>query len=155
MTEPDVQTFREILLEKAGRFPFYKLIGLEILDAAPGRSTSRVTWRPDLTQPVGLMHGGVIAALVDTGMAYALLLCDELRDLQARGGSLVSVDLRVKYLRPVSKGPVVCEARLVRMGRRVVHADAVVTNEQGLDVARGDSIYTTVTTEQIAGDHAP
>jgi len=155
MTNFDVQDSREIMLKKAGQLQFYGLIGLEILDAAPGRSTSRVTWRPDLTQPAGLMHGGVIAALVDTGMAYALLLCDELRELRARGGSLVSVDLRVKYLRPVSKGSVVCEARLVRMGRRVVHADAVVTNEQGLEVARGDSIYTTVTPEQIAGNDTP
>ena len=155
MTDQEVQTFREILLEKAGRFPFFKLIGLEILDAAPGRSTSRVTWRPDLTQPAGLMRGGVIAALIDTGIAYSMLLCDELHELLERGGSLVSVDLRVKYLRPVSAGTVVCNARVVRMGRRVIHADAVVTNEHGKEVARGDSIYTTVTPERIRGDRAP
>ncbi|HJN43373.1 MAG: hypothetical protein CL477_05320 [Acidobacteria bacterium] len=155
MTDQDEPTFREILLEKAGRFPFFKLIGLEILDAAPGRSTSQVTWRPDLTQPAGLLHGGVIATLIDTGIAYSMLLCDELHELLDGGGSLVSVDLRVKYLRPVSKGTVICESRVVRMGRRVIHADAVVTDDQGKEVARGDSIYTPVTPEQIRGARAP
>jgi acyl-CoA thioesterase len=151
MTGQKDPTFREILLEKAGAFPFFKLIGLEVLDAAPGRSSSQVTWRPDLTQPAGLMHGGVIAALIDTGIAYSMLLCDELHDLLEGGGSLVSIDLRVKYLRPVSQGTVTCEARVVRMGRRVIHADAVVTDEQGKEVARGDCIYTPVTAEQIRG----
>ena len=149
MTDPGTSALREQLLAEARQFPFFNLIGLEIVDVEPGRSTTRIHSRPDLTQPAGLMHGGVIASLIDTGTAYALLLCDELRDTLRAGGSLVTIDLRVKYLRPVSAGTITCASRVTRMGRQIIHTEAVVTNEAGKEVARGDAIYTTVTREQI------
>ena len=155
MTDPDTVARREQLLAEARQFPFFTLIGLEILEIEPGRSTARVAWRPDLTQPAGLMHGGVVASLIDAGTAYPLLLCDELRDTLGAGGSLVTIDLRVKYLRPVSAGTVTCKSRITRMGRQIIHMEAVVTNDAGKEVARGDAIYTTVTPEQIRGDRAP
>ena len=153
-TGRDVDTLRKVLLEQAQQFPFFNLIGLEILKIEPRRSTVRVTWRPDLTQPAGLMHGGVVAALIDTGTAYALLLCDELQDTLRAGGSLVTLDLRVKYFRPVSSGAITCASRLVRMGRQIIHTEAVVTNESGKEVARGDATYTTVTRAQIDPDRS-
>ncbi|MCH7751216.1 MAG: hypothetical protein IH898_03550 [Planctomycetes bacterium] len=40
-----------------------------------------------------------------------------------------------------------------RMGRQIIHMEAVVTNEAAKEeVARGDAIYTTVTPERIAPD---
>ena len=138
---------RAEILRQSQHFPFFKLIGLEILDLAPGRSSTQITWRPDLQQPAGLLHGGVIASLIDTGTAYALLLCDELQNTFRAGGSLVTVDLRVKYLRPVSTGTITCESQVSRMGRQIIHVDAVVTSDNNREVARGDAIYTTVTPE--------
>ena len=140
---------REDLIAHAAEFPFFKLIGLEVLDAAPGRSTTRLAYRPDLTQPAGIMHGGVIASLIDTGIAHALLLTERFHELRQEGGALVSVDLRVKYLRPVSEGRVTCESTITRMGRQVIHAESVVTNEAGKEVARGDAIYMAVPGRQI------
>ena len=154
MTDRDTRTLREQLFAKARQDPFFNLIGLEILEIEPGRSTARAAWRPDLAQPAGLMHGGVVAALIDTGTAYALLLRDELRDTLRAGGSLVTIDLRVKYLRPVSAGTITCASRVTRMGRQITHMEAVVTNEAGKEVARGDAIYTTVTRAQITPDQS-
>jgi uncharacterized protein (TIGR00369 family) len=125
-------------------FPFFQLMGIEILDVAPGWSKTRVTWRPDLTQPAGVLHGGVIASLVDTGIAHALLLTDAFQQAAAGGGALVSVDLRIKYLRPVSAGSIVCETSVPRVGRRIIHASSVVRNDAGKEVATGDSIYMVV-----------
>ena len=55
----------------------------------------------------------------------------------------MSVDLRVKF-RPVSRGRLTCVSRVTRVGRRLIHAESVVTNDSGKEVARGDAIYTTV-----------
>ena len=87
------------------------------------------------------MHGGVIASLIDTGIAHAMLTADYVRQVVNEGGRIVSVDLRVKYIRPVSAGTITCESKIIRMGRRISHGESVVTNEQGKEVARGDSIY--------------
>lgn len=65
------------------------------------------------------------------------------------GGRLVSVDLRIKYLRPVSSGVVFCDARVTRLGRQIIHTSAVVTDEVGKEVATGDSIYMVVSAEQL------
>jgi uncharacterized protein (TIGR00369 family) len=82
------------------------------------------------------------ASLIDTGTAYALLLRDELRDALLGGRRLVTVDLRVKYLRPVSEGRITCVSTVTRMGRQIIHTDAIVTNDGGKEVARGDALYT-------------
>lgn len=132
---------KEDTLAFAKQFPFFKLIGLEVLDLKPKWSLTRVTARPDLNQPAGILHGGVIAALIDTGIAQALLLTEEYQTVRENGGALVSVDLRVKYFRPVSSGAITCESTIPRLGRRIVHASSVVRNEAGKDVAVGDSIY--------------
>jgi acyl-CoA thioesterase len=135
---------REGILAFAEQFPFFKLIGLEVLDVGPGWSRTRLEHREDLSQPAGILHGGVMASLIDTGIAHALLLTDRFRELRAEHGALVSVDLRVKFLRPVSEDAVVCEANVTRLGRQIIHADAVVTASDGKEVARGDAIYMAV-----------
>ena len=141
---------REGILAYAQHFPFFKLMGLEILDISPGWSRTRIEYRKDLTQPAGIMHGGVIASLIDTGIAHALLMTERFKQLQEERGALVSVDLRVKFIRPVSEGPVVCESTVVRLGQKIIHAEAVVTNELGKEVARGDATYMAVPGEQIS-----
>jgi uncharacterized protein (TIGR00369 family) len=120
-----------------------------VLDVGPGWSKASVSHREDLTQPAGILHGGVISTLIDTGIAHALMMTDRWTELQHEGGALVSVDLRVKFLRPVSAGTIVCDAKVVRSSRQIVHAEAVVTGEDGKEVARGDAIYMAVPRTQI------
>ena len=146
---------REGILAFAEQFPFFRLIGLEVVDVGPGWSKTRLTHRPDLTQPAGIMHGGVITSLLDTGIAHALMLTDRFAELRREGGALVSVDVRVKFLRPVSRGAIHCDAKVVRLGRQIVHAEAVVTDDDAKEVARGDAIYMVVPRSQVerrAGD---
>jgi len=140
---------REGILAFAAQFPFFRLIGLEILDLEPGWSKARLRHRPDLNQPAGVLHGGVIASVIDSGIAHALLMTDTFREIRAEGGALVSVDLRVKYFRPVSEDEILCESRIVRLGRQIIHAESVVSNAQGKEVARGDATYMAVTRERL------
>lgn len=129
--------------------PFFKLMGFELLEIEPGRSKLAMTWRPDLLQPAGIMHGGAIASLVDTAFAQAIILTKNNQESAARGGGMVTIDLRVKYFRPVSGGRIVCEAKVTRPGRQIVHVAGVVTNDEGKEVAQADSIYMLISPEQL------
>jgi len=149
VTSDEERYSREGILAFAAQFPFFRLIGLEILDIEPGWSKARLEHRPDLNQPAGVMHGGVIASVIDSGIAHALLMTDLFREIRKDGGALVSVDLRVKYFRPVSEAEIVCESRVVRLGRQIIHAESVVTNPEGKEVARGDATYMAVTRERL------
>jgi uncharacterized protein (TIGR00369 family) len=130
-------------------FPFFKLLGIELVEIEPGRSKLSLMWRPDLLQPAGILHGGVIAALADTSIAHSILLTPQYLEAKAKGVQMASVDLRTRYLRPVSAGRVECEARVIRMGRQIIHADARVTAEDGKDVALCESIYMLLSREQL------
>ena len=147
--------YLDALRARAAALPFFRLIGLEIVDMQPGRSVLTIRHRPDLAQPVGILHGGVTAALVDTGIAYAVLARDEIRPLVEAGGSVVAIDLRIKYFRPVADGRLTCVSTVTRMGRRIIHGESIVTNEQGDEVARGDSIYGTVNANEAARHGTP
>jgi acyl-CoA thioesterase len=124
-------------------------MGLRVLDVGPGWSKATASYREDLVQPAGIMHGGVISSLIDTGIAHALMMTDRLTEVHREGGALVSVDLRVKFIRPVAQGTIFCDAKIVRLGRQIVHAEAIVTGEDGKEVARGDAIYMAVPQSQI------
>jgi acyl-CoA thioesterase len=140
---------RRQLFEFFKTFPFNKVMGMELLEAEPGRSRLSMSWREDLCQPAGILHGGAIASLADTAIAHAILLTPAGRESRAQGGGMVSVDLRIKYLRPVSSGKVFCNARVSRLGRQVIHAAATLTDSEGKEVAHGDSIYMIVTRDQL------
>lgn len=140
---------KQTVLEFANDVAFFKLIGLRVVDIGPGYSRTEVEYRNDLCQPAGIMHGGIVATLIDTGIAQALLMTDAFRKVAERGGSMVSVDLRIKYFRPVSSGIVTCESRIPRLGRHIIHGESTVTNEAGKEVARGDSIYMLIEPDHI------
>ena len=120
----------------------------------PGRSVLTIRHRTNLAQPIGILHGGVTATLVDTGIAYAVLASSEIRPLVEAGGTVVAIDLRIKYFRPVAAGMLTCVSTVTRMGRRIIHGESIVTNEQEKEVARGDSIYGAVQREETAGHGA-
>lgn len=142
--DPATAQLREQMLAFCETLPFFRLLGLEVLDMLPGSSVTRIRFRPDLCQPAGIMHGGVIATLIDTGIAHALLLSEHYQRMMAQGAQLVTVDLRIKYFRPVAEGVLVCHSSVPRLGRHIMHGESIVTNEQGKEVARGDSIFMAV-----------
>ena len=140
IAEHRVARAREVLFDFARDFPFFKLLGYELVDLGPGWSKTRIALRPDLYNPNGVMHGGVLATLIDAGITQAMLMTDEYQAVRDSKGNMSSVDLRMRYLRPVTSGYATCEASIPHLGRRIGHASAVVRNDDGKEVALGDSM---------------
>lgn len=72
---------------------------------------------------VDQVHGGVLAALLDTAATLVLVAAD--------GESWSTVDIRVDYLRPVALGDCRVEASVLRAGRRVARSTARLTGGDG------------------------
>lgn len=136
----DPEKLKQKLFDFARGFPFFNLIGFELVDFGPGWSKTRIALRPDLCNPNGVMHGGVIATLIDAGITQAMLMTDVYQQVRDTKGSMTSVDLRVRYLRPLSSGFAECEASIPHLGKRIGHASAVVRNAEGKEIALGDSM---------------
>jgi uncharacterized protein (TIGR00369 family) len=76
----------------------------------------------------GMVHGGVLATLLDTAATFALIAESD-RDW-------TTVDLRIDYLRPVALGTVVAEGYVVHAGRRVGRAGGRLLDATGRECAR-------------------
>lgn len=84
-------------------------------------------------QPYGIVHGGVLATLIDTATFWAafLRLPDDV--------GLVNIDLKLNYLKPVTDGTLTTTGRCIRAGRSLSYAEAGVTDADGKLVAHGTS----------------
>lgn len=121
--------------EAIRQIPFPAMLGFELVDLKFGEAILKVQMRDELKQPYGVMHGGAIASLIDTAMAFACVTC------LAEGEQTTTVDLTVHYLRPHTDGEAVCTAKIERAGRRILTVSAEVKNEQGKLIATALSTY--------------
>jgi acyl-CoA thioesterase len=101
-----------------------------------GEVTLKLAMRDELRQPHGLLHGGATASIIDTAMAFAVVT------KLAESEKASTVDLTVHYLRPVVEGEIVCTAKIVRAGRRLLTVSAEVFNDKGKLIATALSTYT-------------
>ncbi|MFQ5503193.1 MAG: PaaI family thioesterase [Planctomycetota bacterium] len=125
--------------------PFFQLMDLEVLDFGPRWSQCRISPRQQLRNPNGSVHGGVIATLIDAGITQAMLMTDEYQvGVREEKGFLTTVDLRIRYLRPMTAGAMTCESKIVHLGRRIIHASSAIQNDEGQDVALGDAILSLI-----------
>lgn len=118
------------------KVPFVRLLGIEMVDISYGEAVLKLKMRDEMRQPHGVLHGGATASIIDTAMAFAVITCLE-KDEKA-----TTVDLTVHYLRPVSDGEIVCTAKVVRAGRRILTVSAECANEEGKLTATALSTYT-------------
>lgn len=143
MAEHDPERLHQKLREFAEQFPLFRLLGVELVEFRPGYARTILPLRDDLKNANGMMHGGIIATLIDITITQAMLMTDEYQRVRETRGSMTSVDLRVKYLRPLSSGHAVCEATIPHLGRRISHATAVVKSGEDKPLAFGDSTIMT------------
>ena len=139
MAEHDPEKLHKKLSEFAERFPLFRLLGVELLEFRPGYARTQLPLRDDLKNANGMMHGGIIATLIDITITQAMLMTDEYQRVRETRGTLTSVDLRVKYLRPLTSGHAICEATIPHLGKRISHANAVVKSAEDKPLAFGDS----------------
>jgi len=92
--------------------PFDELLQTEWLDDDPDHARARIAVRDDLRQPVGLLHGGVISAVVESVCSRATTIATAPDEMVAMGQSI-----DVSFLRSVAEGSVEIHARARHRGR--------------------------------------
>jgi uncharacterized protein (TIGR00369 family) len=114
---------------------FPRLLGFEIDLVEAGRAVLSVEVREELKQLQGVMHGGAIASLIDTAVAFAIVGASE---PEAR---FTTVEMKINYLAAIRAGRVTAEARLIRDGRRIIVAECDVFDDKGHLAAKGLLTY--------------
>nr|MDO8088638.1 PaaI family thioesterase [Candidatus Sigynarchaeum springense] len=105
----------------------------KIVIAARGDVTVQFVVRPEMANPTGLLHGGMMCAMLDDviGMMTATL---------GHKGFLISIDMNVNYLGKVKVGEVItARGKIIREGRTVANATGELVDKDGRPVATASS----------------
>ena len=89
-------------------------------------------------QPYGIVHGGVVATIIDTATFWAAFL------RLPEDAGLVNVDLKLNYLQSVVEGRLTARGACMRHGRSLSYAQAGVFDEQDNLIAHGTSTLMTL-----------
>jgi uncharacterized protein (TIGR00369 family) len=109
---------------------FMEVLGLRIERADEVEAVVRMDVPDTLMSPFGAVHGGVIAALFDTGLAVAVA-----RRLAAED-RVATHNLNVTYVAFSRERLLFCRARVVSLRRSVAVAEGEVHSESGTLVAK-------------------
>ena len=105
--------------------PISETLGFELVEAEPGRALFAATPTEAHYNPIGSVHGGFAATLLDSAMGCAVQT--ELR----AGVGYSTLELSVNLVRPITAdtGRVLVEGRSIHVGRRTATAEARLVQE--------------------------
>ena len=125
--------------------PVAKLVGFEFLSIELGRSEFALEAGPQHANPMGTMHGGIVCDLADAALGTAM--ASTLEDDE----TYTTLDLTVKFLKPVWNTRLRAVAKLVKRTRSLGLIECDVTDASGSIVARGYSTCIVLRGESARG----
>jgi uncharacterized protein (TIGR00369 family) len=105
----------------------------------------RVTVRPELINPAGLLAGPVAYAMVDYSMGSTLW-----RDL-TEGERIATIGISINYVQTAREGDVICETTLDRRNDRVAIMRSEVRHEEGRLLATAIGSFAIFPRERLGG----
>ncbi|HSS18455.1 MAG TPA: PaaI family thioesterase [Pyrinomonadaceae bacterium] len=113
--------------------PLGVLMNFRIAELSEGRAVFTVDPAEYHYNPIGVVHGGVAATLLDSAMGCAV------HSTLPAGARYTTLEIKVNYLRPMSAktGAVRCEANIIHVGGRTAVAEGKILDAQGKVYAHG------------------
>jgi molybdopterin converting factor subunit 1 len=124
------EQFMELVGKHAPEPPKYvELLGMRPLLTEPGHMRWEFRASDFMLNPAGLVQGGFVTAMLDETMGTAAMA-----QLGA-GRTVPTLELKVSFLRPTRPGRLVCDGRVVQMGKSVAFLEARLEDDEGNLVA--------------------
>ena len=125
--------------------PISQLIGLKVDPGPPGEAVVHLDVNQKMHNPMGSVHGGVIALLADAamGIAFGRTLNDQ--------SSFATIEMKVSYLRPVKDSLLTATARLISRGLRVGFVECAIIDAREKEIARASCTCTVNSLRQDDG----
>lgn len=132
----DQRTGMQILAD-AGRsadlHPSEELLGWRLLEIEEGRVRAEFAGRATFLNAAGVVHGGLLGAMLDDIMGAAAFSTAE------PGQFTATLEMKVSHLRPGRPGRFLAEGRLVHRSKSVAFAEGELRDAEGELVATGSS----------------
>ena len=125
--------FKGLLEGKFPAPPISKALGFKVSEVEFGRVAFQYTPVFDHYNPLGTVHGGIAATLLDSVMG-----CCIHTTLKA-GIGYTTVEIKVNYVRAMTDrtGPVTAEGKVINVGSRIATSEGRLTDVSGKLLAHG------------------
>ncbi|HEX4189742.1 MAG TPA: PaaI family thioesterase [Marmoricola sp.] len=109
------------------------LLGMSVVEVADGRATFELSPDERMMNPIGSIHGGIAATLLDSCMACAV------HTTLPPGWGYTTAQLNLHYLRAMQPGmgPVRATGTVIHRGRRQSTAEGKLYDANGKLIAHG------------------
>jgi len=131
------QTRREIIQAFVPNSPLVGLLGIELAEIEADRAVLRLPFRPELATMGDVVHGGAIAALLDTASMAAAWSDDTVPE----GLAGATVSMSVDYLAAARGVDLLATGRAVRRGRSLCFCEVEVADPEGGVIAKGLAVH--------------
>jgi len=128
-----LENLRAIIAGELPPPPIAGLIGMQLAEASEGRAVFTIEPAEYHYSPLGMVHGGIAATLLDSAMGLAVVSM-----LPASTG-FTTLELKVNYVRPITDktGVLYCEGKIIHIGGRIATAEGRLTDASGKLYAHG------------------
>jgi uncharacterized protein (TIGR00369 family) len=126
-TLPGLQYLQKLIRGELPPPPIAVLLNFRLAEIAEGRAVFLCDPAEYHFNPIGLVHGGLAATLLDSAMGCAV------HSTLPAGAAYTTLEIKVNYLRPLlpARGQVTCEGTLIHRGRRTATADGRLVDMEG------------------------
>ncbi len=128
-----LEYLRKIVAGELPRPPIGALMNFNITELSEGQAVFTVEPAEYHYNPIGVVHGGLAATLLDSAMGCAV------HSTLPAGEGYTTLEIKVNYIRPMvaETGRVRCEAKVIHVGARTASAKGRVVDESGKLYAHG------------------
>ncbi len=113
----------DAIIKRVREEPYAKKLGIELIELDEGYSKVKMTFKEDMENIFGMVHGGAIFSLIDEAFETAA---------NTHGTVAVALSMNITYIKPVSAGDVLyAEAKEMSLSGRIGTYVINVENEGG------------------------
>jgi uncharacterized protein (TIGR00369 family) len=130
--------------------PIATLMGFELVEVEEGRVVFAAVPGPEHYNPIGMVHGGLAATLIDSATGCAV------HTTLPAGTGYTTTDVQVRFVRPITRdsGRIECIGEVVHRGRTLATAEARVMAGDRL-LAHGTASLLILPPDARTGSTAP
>jgi uncharacterized protein (TIGR00369 family) len=115
--------------------PIAELVGFDLIEVGEGHASFELDPSERHYNPLGTVHGGIAATLLDSAMGVAV------HTTLGEDQTYTTLELKVNFVRAITEktGPVVATGSVIHRGGRVATAEARLTDADGRLLAHATS----------------